>query len=394
MRPAPLDQKILEEAVACMKIQKAVRFFQAKKFKIKPLPVDKQSPGFVYSVGNDPDVVIPDELKSKDQFALVCTSGLRVLDIAALFSENQANFIPKIFVVDINPEVKEFWIIIKTIFNCSQSLSDLFSNFENNKKLLREVLKSESEDELEFYLSRMLTLLVGVFNKFGFDHLKKMINNLVSITHDWTDPNVFHKIKNICDRVGLNNIYTYTSNIMDCISSEAHLRDQPNVLQMLKNISILNPRASIFSNLDIEKKSPTKMICYSGSPTLDQLEIEFGERTGLKKYISKLTKVFADKFRSKDFSGAFISAKRAYEIYSNLPNISDRLEKAELSDLAHNLGATLQELGKFNEALVFLNRAFKLREEVNHPKKQATADRLQRIYHIIMTATTSASPSL
>ena len=181
---------------------------------------------------------------------------------------------------------------------------------------------------------------------------------------------------------------------MDCISSEAHLRDQPNVLQMLKNISILNPRASIFSNLDIEKKSPTKMICYSGSPTLDQLEIEFGERTGLKKYISKLTKVFADKFRSKDFSGAFISAKRAYEIYSNLPNISDRLEKAELSDLAHNLGATLQELGKFNEALVFLNRAFKLREEVNHPKKQATADRLQRIYHIIMTATTSASPSL
>ena len=41
MRPAPLDQSTLEEAIAAMKIQKAVRFFQAKKFKIDPLAPDK-----------------------------------------------------------------------------------------------------------------------------------------------------------------------------------------------------------------------------------------------------------------------------------------------------------------------------------------------------------------
>ena len=314
------------------------------------------------------------------------------MDIASLFSADQTDFIPKIFVVDINPKVKDFWLTIKIIFNCSTSTKDLLQNLLNNKAILNEILKAENDLYLLSCFNEILELLKDVSKKFGFERLKKTVKNLVSITHDWTDPKVFHKIKNICHSVGLDKIYAYSSNILDCISSEAYLKEQPTVLQMLKNISLLDPRASIFSNIDVQKSSPTKMICYPGSPTCDQLEKELGGRVAIKRYAQVLSSKFKIEFNAKRFPEALVLAEEAYQLYSRLPNLSDHSEKLELSDLSHNLGATYHELGQIRKAFLLLDQSFKLRKSINEPEKKATIERLQRIADIIMTS--GASPSL
>lgn len=371
----PTDAQSDAHSAAALRLQCAMRGYLARK-RYKITPPTGTLPSEVYCTGNDPAVLIPEHLKSKEQFAVVGTSCLRVLDIAAMFCASDTNFIPKIFVVDINPHVREFWLVIKTIFNCSTSIEELQQHIFTNQANLHGLLDTVAP--FSDRASQMLKLLGNVAVNFGFERLKKMVANLVSLTHDWTDPNAFQKIKNICELTGFSTVYTYSSNILACI--DPYLFDaDPHVAQLLKNVAILNPRASIFSDYDPVRSMPGKMLCYTGTGERSQLAQDIGTRFTKKRCIAEQSVVFSKKFREKLFSEALPYAIVAYNNFSRLPNIITKLEKMELSDLAHNVGATYHELGQLDKGFHYLRIALSLRESTDHPKIQTTRDRMQKI---------------
>jgi len=322
--PSELEQ----QQRAALRIQSAVRRYTVKKkYKITPLVEKLEGP--LQYIGNDPDVFIPDALKSDKPFVLVGTSCLRVLDIAAMFCAKETVFVPKVIVVDANPAVREFWLCIKQIVENFSDIGDLVCFFTN---MFGRTRMNECRVICQF--------LVAISNEFGFDRLKKMIGNVVPLTHDWTDPQVIFKIKNICDRIGLDIVYTYTSNILACIDSFDDFDSNPKVDQLLRNIETLKPRASVFSDCDLSLRcSPSKMLCYSGAGNRAQLVLDIGMRSAKKRYIAEARGLFFEKFKEQDFRGAYAIAVAAFIDCSALTEVQEtaaRFKKIRFTQPKYN----------------------------------------------------------
>jgi len=280
---------------AALKIQTAVRGYLAKKnYKINPL--EKIITEHVFCVGNDPIIQIPSKLKSDRQIVLVATSGLRVLDIAGQFCASNTTYTPKICIVDINTNVKLFWLGIKEkIFEKAKSIEDVIKNINDNQYQLCG-LPSRFSPHHNSEISAIIEALKKYSLEFGFDRLKKMVANVVAITHDWTDPDLFLKLKNIFNKIGLNDVYIYPSNIITCIDAGRFDAD-PRINQMFKNIMILNPRVSIYSNIQPELGMPSLMIC---SSVVDPKFL--AKYLGIKEIMYDLSK---QKWKSRHFCEAF-----------------------------------------------------------------------------------------
>lgn len=366
------------ETLAATKIQNTARMFQAKR-KYSIAPCKTTMTDTVFCTGNDPKgLTIAPHLKSTEPFALIATSCLRSLDIAAGFCADHTDYVPKIYIVDINKNVRIFWLMIKTIFNCSHTFDELFQNITANQQDLLPLIGNDTID-----LFDMLMQLKDVATKISFNRLKKIVQNLVPLTHDWTDKEAIKNIKAICDAIGLKKIYVYASNILSCID-EKNFDKEPEIKQMLENIQALMPVASVYSDIDLEKRKPGEIMCLDGAGDLAFLQKMLSIKACMREFIIKQSQHFATGFKAHDFENASNYALSAYLKYKEIADLTLETDKVELSDLAHNLGAVLHELSKKDslytcKAAEILAEAHELRVATNHPRTATTEKRLLEI---------------
>lgn len=225
-------------------MQTLVRAYLAmKKFGLKSLhPVQRTNYPAFY-VGNDPDgLIIPDDVKANEAFAMIGTSCLRALDIAAKLCANQTTFIPKIYLIDNSKNVVEFWVNIKEAFSGSNSVFEVKDKIENKEEKFSSLFKKD--DVFFISLINMMILIKKISSEYGFERLKKTVMNLSMVCQNWKAPIVFYKIKNICDLLNLKKIYVYASNIVSCLDPNDP-ETETNIRKILKNIESLGPVGSI-----------------------------------------------------------------------------------------------------------------------------------------------------
>ncbi len=417
---------------AAIKIQSLFRGYSARRrFAIKPLEEKEASISGAFCTGNDPDnLLVPAQLKSDKPFALVGTSGARSLDIALSFCAENTTFIPKIYIVDRSINVKAFWSILQRCFAKAADLEAVKANIILSQDNFAKVITCCPCHSLP----ALVTLLAGLEQGFSFDRLKAMVMNVSMILGDWADPILFTKLKNICDASGFEAVYAYSSNIVSC-SDFGDFAEEKCVAAILNNIKTLNPKASVYSNRDKDKRRPTKIFCYQGPGSVGQLKQDIGERpadlslgflaglglvavyitdisgvesaseskrlpveevstcqNGLfskaaeKKarihYACQQSRLFGEKFRAKRYQQALPFAEAAYKAYESVCDKGNPKEELQLAAALHNLGAVYQELGHVDQALELLARALVIRDKYNHAGCSSTRRRLKAVIDV------------
>lgn len=336
-RRAPCLETSEQSTHAATRIQAAIRGYAArKKYKITPINLNAIQPGFVYCTGNEPCFSVPDNLKSHEPFALIATSCLYVLYVAHLFCATQTNFIPKIYIVDINPRVKDFWLIIQDIFRCSANLTEFSDNIKKDEEQftlpntdkpivdLKTPFKTHAEN-----MTKVIQYICGTIE---FERVKKIVSNLVVFTHDWTDPALFQTIKAICTLIGLKSMYAYASNIISCIDLGCFDQD-PKIAQMFRNIAMLKPIATVHANIDPTTNIPTRVNCYAGAGDLAQLQCDIGSMERSKTQITCAYNCALRACQSREYSHAYWLALSGYHLFIRVfwrPNLQCVFQNADL----------------------------------------------------------------
>lgn len=308
---------------AATRIQSAFRGYLArKKYRIQPTNNPVLEDVFVF--GNDPTLTIHDEFISKEQFALIGTSGLRALSIATYLCDEHTDFIPKIFIIDHNQNVKKFWEIIIDAFYKKKSMGGVFNYIAHHQE--NEVIADNSRGILSF--------LDDLQKHVGFYRLKKIVCNTALIVGNWQDKNLFVKIKNVCDQLEISRIYVYASNILTCmdIGNDLLFENDPLIAQVLQNIKSLNPFASIHSDLSIHSQHclPQSIFMWRGTGDTEILKNNLSAiKCFLKVGMGKLELIVNNWMNSRNFENAdkFLEDKK--NLFSLISDHQQKFTDAE-----------------------------------------------------------------
>lgn len=238
-----------------IKIQSVIRGSQTRdKYQMNELPraALENYPTFV--VGNDPQM--PPELNNyiqpDDKIALVATSGMRAVSLACKLGNSKQ--LPKIILVDNSSQVVEFWKAMRSFVqdDTKAGTKELFLEnlplfLQKNRCLYRELdakaFENSCTDKVKYLSQDISIYFKALIDKYDYKYIKDIISHAYIIQQSWADIEVFAKIKNILNYLGISKIFMYPSNIVSCIGNESVQN------QVLQNIESLTPILSIHTNL-------------------------------------------------------------------------------------------------------------------------------------------------
>lgn len=249
---------------AAIKIQALVRGMQAKaRYHIRALAKERMTDYHLMPLGNDPKTMkFSKEAGETTPFALVATSGLRAIELACQVKGDNPST-PKLYIVDNSKNIHDLWQAVKHVFTYLRNAIDIEIALQQTvyelpiyQRTFRDwECTSTSPDKL-LNLGKFLKTL---FDKYSFATVKRIINNTALIRGDWTNTATFHKIKRICDRIGIDRIYAYPSNIGPCLDTKA------DTDRLLDSIEALKPTKTLHTNLCPFHGKPEKSFVYDGS---------------------------------------------------------------------------------------------------------------------------------
>lgn len=247
--------------------QSRIRGARARKaYAIKQLNNSSLAVHSLMPKGNDPANLIAKcaGIKVKGSMALIATSGLRCVELACHLA-SASRCTPKLYIVDNSRMVVEFWQQIKTVFELMAHPGQLPEFLEKHVYRLPFYIKAARGGRFDSDLPKnsaieVNSLLVDLFERFGFERVRAVINSAVIIRGDWTDNALFHKIRNICRAIGVESIYAYPSNIPSCLKA---LGRPGKALASLCSLSLLKPTAAIITDYDSLQGRPGDTYVYA-----------------------------------------------------------------------------------------------------------------------------------
>lgn len=271
--------KITSQEQAAIVVQKNIRRKQcADKYRV--FTQKYYSYPNYNAVGNDPVIPI-DSLtpfySATEKSALIGTSKLRSLTIAAHLGNE--NCVPKIIIIDINKNVCHFWRALRDIFinDKKEQLNDVrfLSKFEelliqmDEMADFNELAKNISSDHpsADYPNQDPIKFMQSLIKNHGFNFIRKMILHTSIIGNRWDDEKTLLAIKNILSKNNITRTFTYTSNIFACI----HPCETERMVQLLANIDLLKPIASIHTNRCNIHQSPNKIYIFKKNDGVNKI---------------------------------------------------------------------------------------------------------------------------
>lgn len=256
------ESKLVFSAIA---IQAFWRGFTAKrKFSLPKREFYEKRYSFL-PLGNGPTIhkASPSVKFIDGPFSLITTGCLRAIDTGLAIGKGCS--IPKIYLIDFQKKVMDFWKDIKKIFSKISSASEIEDAVKADiytKYYFTEILKKHSvgQEHLVGSCFDVCAYLNVLAQTYSFEIIQRCIQNLCPILGSWDDPALFVKLNNILDTLGLSTRYLDPSNILSSGADFGGL----NVEQFFQCIAILKPTAQLHSDYCSRLKEPRNVYFFSG----------------------------------------------------------------------------------------------------------------------------------
>lgn len=207
----------------------------------KEAPISYQQ---LFITGNDPEFteIAPYKSTSDKPVVLLATSCLRALSLACELSNDTT--IPKIILIDNDPNVHQFWDeIIEHMLNSSNK-----EEFLARISQLKEDRHINTQDRTlqifngdpEHYLEQLIT-------QHGFERIQGTLFNMNFLQASWADKDLPQMVQQYFNREEIGDLYAYPSNIL------AYIRDNKTQRQLIDNIQTLNPTLAIHTDLIVDR---------------------------------------------------------------------------------------------------------------------------------------------
>jgi hypothetical protein len=248
-------------------LQSAARGFLArKKYAINDIPKKPAVDYEAFLVGNDPTMPELSQYTIKENFALIATSCFRAVGIACKLAAD-STVIPKIIIIDTSRQVIEMW---KNVQQCLQSCAtqeEFQSSFPDllyETTYLYRVINSmfSPHPAIRYPNQDTRRYFQSLITQFGYDRIQSLVLNTVVLQHDWRNKELFTKLKNILDCIGINKIVAYPSNI---VTSYMPHKEMDTIQNILGNINILCPSLTIHTDLCPRHFKPEKAYYFTDS---------------------------------------------------------------------------------------------------------------------------------
>jgi len=242
-------------------------------------------------IGNGPTIheVSPPVEFIGGPFSLITTGSLRAIDTALAISKNRGKdrSIPKIYLIDFQKRVIDFWKDIKKTFSKISSASEIEDAVKADiytKYYFTEILKkySAGQEHLVGSCFDVCAYLNALAETYSFEIIQRCIQNLCPILGSWDDATLFLKLNNILDTLGLSTRYLDPSNILSYGADFGGL----NLEQFFQCIAILKPTAQLHSDYCIRLNKPLNVYFFSGPVSEAELRKKILPWS-LEKYIAE-----------------------------------------------------------------------------------------------------------
>lgn len=241
-------------------------FIARQKYAIKHIPKPNLAYFKTLPVGNDPLINLPEAHKHQDEkVALIATSGLRCVSIACELTS--ATNLPKIFLVDNSEKVHQFWSGMKEIANdenkaatAEMFLTNVKGFLAKNRNMCAQIasdFRKNYRQDVKYPDQDIEAFLRDLFEKFGYEKVRKVISHASLIKQSWGDEATFQKIANIIQYHKIEKVYVYPSNIV------ATIQDETLRKQILENIQDkIKPALAIHSDVCGQHKAPENILFF------------------------------------------------------------------------------------------------------------------------------------
>lgn len=250
-------------------LQAAARgFLSRKKYALHNISNAPAVDYEAFLVGNDPVMADLANYQMTDHFALIGTSCFRNIAIAcALASRQDRTTIPKIVIIDSSTQVNQVWRRVQQLFASCPDAENFQQQFpqllDESAYLIRVVDKIFSpHPAIRYPAQNIEKFFQYLFTTYDYSYVRSMILDTVILQHDWENPEVFARLKNIFHDTGVKQIVTYPSNIVTSYSPQKHA---DTIERILQNIDSLTPALTIHTDLCARHMKPERAMFFTES---------------------------------------------------------------------------------------------------------------------------------
>jgi hypothetical protein len=268
-----------------------------KKFKIIHLKEEKLTKEATFVIGNDPLIKNLKNYESEEttlKTAYITCSGVRIISTALRFEKNN-KVTPKIILIDNSIKVYKFWYALREFMSqdkYAKTLEIFKKNFPWFLKKHEDLYKNLDVNALEIYATKerqylrqdILSYFTELSKLYGYNKIRQIIKHASLIKQSWADRDVFIKIKNIVNYLGINKVVMYPSNILSCMPHDKTRE------QMLENIYTFLPNLTIHTDLCIKHKVPENTFLLTDNNPEFVKNTIFAQNDGITNYFMPLLK--------------------------------------------------------------------------------------------------------
>jgi hypothetical protein len=210
-----------------------------------------------------------------EHMMLIGSSSMNPIAVACeLAANNKMQIIPQVVMIDDGENAAKIWKAMRKLFKdstASQFSSRLQAFLEANLAML-----TANSDALHIAAKVKMNsdYIEEVIQKYTYGFVKEVVLQTVYLKQEWQDESTFDGIRNFIDASGCKNIFVYPSNIVI-------LNDEYISKRICQNISRLNPRLTIHTNLNIDLMHPTEFLLLEG-------EAENSPEEAMKRIIASI----------------------------------------------------------------------------------------------------------